>query len=233
ESCSLRAAYGTVQYLLNSAHSGSARLNIRKATESYESWKAARTKLVKADLEYKHEQMADSCFAFFRATFYRWVQLWDENCIDETKSPAVLAVGDLHIENYGTWRDIEGRLIWGVNDFDEVYSMAYTIDLVRLAVSAHIAIGEEQLHLDIRDACDAILDGYRRGLALRGRPFVLAENNRWLRKIALNRLRDPARFWMRMESLEDFRGVVPSEIEEKLRSDFPEQDMAYVKKRRI
>jgi len=31
----------------------------------------------------------------------------------------VLAVGDLHVENFGTWRDAEGRLIWGVNDFDE------------------------------------------------------------------------------------------------------------------
>ena len=30
-----------------------------------------------------------------------------------------LSVGDLHVENFGTWRDSEGRLIWGINDFDE------------------------------------------------------------------------------------------------------------------
>ena len=61
------------------------------------------------------------------------------------RSPEVLAVGDLHVENFGTWRDIEGRLIWGINDFDEVGRMPYTIDLVRLAASAHIAIDTEQL----------------------------------------------------------------------------------------
>jgi len=35
----------------------------------------------------------------------------------------VLAVGDLHVENFGTWRDAEGRLIWGVNDFDEAWRL--------------------------------------------------------------------------------------------------------------
>ena len=34
-------------------------------------------------------------------------------------APKVLAVGDIHIENYGSWRDAEGRVVWGVNDFDE------------------------------------------------------------------------------------------------------------------
>ena len=35
----------------------------------------------------------------------------------------------------GTWRDTEGRLIWGVNDFDEVARMPYAVDLVRLVTS--------------------------------------------------------------------------------------------------
>ena len=40
------------------------------------------------------------------------------------RRPAVLAVGDLHTENFGTWRDAEGRLIWGINDFDEAFPHA-------------------------------------------------------------------------------------------------------------
>ena len=138
-------------------------MNIRTATESYEKWKAARTQIIKPDLEFKHEQMAAAAFPFFRATFYRWVQLWKEVCPGAAKAPSVLAVGDLHVENFGTWRDLEGRLIWGVNDFDEVYPMAYTNDLVRLAVSAHLAVEEEHLQLSVRDVCDAVLDGYREG----------------------------------------------------------------------
>jgi hypothetical protein len=208
-------------------------LNIRKATESYDKWKAARTQIVKPDLEFKHEQMADAAFPFFRATFYRWVQLWEEICPDDAKAPSILAVGDLHVENFGTWRDLEGRLIWGVNDFDEVYPMAYTNDLVRLAVSAHLAVEAEDLQLSVKDVCDAILDGYREGLAARGKAFVLAEDNKWLRLIALNQLRDPVRFWKRVNALEDFPGNIPSPIREKLEEDLPEKDLPYVKKRRV
>jgi hypothetical protein len=208
-------------------------MNVRKATESYEKWAFARTQLIPADLEYKHEQMSASAFSFFRATFYRWLQLWDELCVDEAKAPELLAVGDLHVENFGTWRDMEGRLIWGVNDFDEAYPMPYTLDLVRLAVSAHLSIEEEQLELGERYASDAILDGYRRGLEERGRAYVLAEKNKWLRDIALGRLRDPVRVWKRAENLPEFRTPIPPEIQHQLEADLPEADLPYEKKRRV
>ena len=39
-------------------------------------------------------------------------------------------VGDLHVENYGTWRDAEGRLVCGNNDFDETCPLPYTNDVV-------------------------------------------------------------------------------------------------------
>src|SRR5262245_32358222 len=54
---------------------------------------------------------------------------------DLTDAPRLLAVGDLHVENFRTWRDAEGRLVWGVNDFDEVAEMPYAVDLVRLVAA--------------------------------------------------------------------------------------------------
>jgi uncharacterized protein (DUF2252 family) len=103
--------------------------------------------------------MADALFPFLRATFYRWMQLWPEVCPDLAKAPRLLAVGDLHVENFGTWRDVEGRLVWGVNDFDEAAVFPYTLDLVRLATSAALAAAEGHLHLKQKDACAAIMDG--------------------------------------------------------------------------
>src|ERR1700719_2366020 len=120
-------------------------MNIVKATQRYEEWLGRHTKLVKPDLRLKHQRMAEAVFPFLRATFYRWVQIWAEGCPDLAKAPHGLAVGDLHVENFGTWRDVEGRLVWGVNDFDEAAVLPYTIDLVRLAASAHLAIDTEQL----------------------------------------------------------------------------------------
>src|SRR3984893_15130338 len=150
-------------------------MNCKKATELYEAWLAKCTPIIEADLAFKHQQMSADNFSFMRATFYRWVELWAEYCSDLAKAPIVLAVGDLHVENFGTWRDQEGRLVWGINDFDEAFSLPYTNDLVRLAVSAHLAISADRLVLRPADACEAILKGYSRQLKGGGRPFVLAE----------------------------------------------------------
>src|SRR5205085_11402927 len=147
----------------------------------YEVWLGKRITLLAADLERKHAAMAQDVFPFLRATFYRWMQLWPEVCAPEHRAPKVLAVGDLHVENFGTWRDVEGRLVWGINDFDEAYELPYTLDLVRLAASAHMAIDENHLRLDPREASEAILEGYTDALKTGGRPFVLAEGHPALR----------------------------------------------------
>src|SRR5207245_4439459 len=118
---------------------------------------------------------------FLRATFYRWAARWRALVGDVAAAPTVLAVGDLHVENYGTWRDAEGRLVWGINDFDEACPLPYTNDLVRLATSAWLAIEEDDLTLGRGTACRVILEGYAAGPDDGGRAVVLSEHNRWLR----------------------------------------------------
>ena len=115
-------------------------MDIVQATGRYEKWLRRQIPVVDDDLIYKHEQMRADPFLFFRATFYRWAQLWPKKCPRLTRAPIVNAVGDLHLENFGTWRDAEGRLVWGVNDFDEAHPMSFANDLVRLAVSALLSL---------------------------------------------------------------------------------------------
>src|SRR6202140_3358031 len=122
-------------------------MNIVKETHRFEEGLGRHTTLVKPDLRLKHQRMAEAVFPFLRATFYLWMQIWPEVCPDLAKAPGVLGVGDLHVENFGTWRDVEGRLIWGVNDFDEAAVLPYTNDLVRLAASALLAITAGHLTL--------------------------------------------------------------------------------------
>jgi hypothetical protein len=142
-------------------------------------------------------------FPFLRATFYRWVELWQDACGELEKAPRILAVGDLHVENFGTWRDQEGRLVWGINDFDEAAYLPYTLDLVRLATSARLAVAAGSFPLTCEDLCTAILAGYEEGLQSGGRPFILAESNTWLRDLAAQRLRDPAAYWRKLNGLPD------------------------------
>ena len=188
----------------------SERMNIVKSTAEYEAWLARYIKVLPEDLKKKHAAMKADEFSFFRATFYRWMQLWPETCKECARAPKPLAVGDLHVENFGTWRDIEGRLVWGINDFDEAFELPYTLDLVRLAASAHLAIAGAHLAIEKRDACEAILRGYTEGLATGGHPLVLAEHHGWLRMMVSGVLRDPLHFWGKLDALKNVRATPAS-----------------------
>lgn len=169
------------------------------ATRAYESWLATVAgPLVPADLEHKHKLLADADdpFPFFRGTYYRWAQHWRAS--GPSDAPRVLAVGDLHVENFGTWRDADGRLGWGVNDFDEADELPYTNDLVRLTASVRFAKRAAGLDVKLGDAADMILDGYRGSLAANGRPFVLEEHHSHLRALAMAADREPDKFWAKL-----------------------------------
>jgi hypothetical protein len=199
-------------------------VDIVKATASFEAWLAARTPLVAADVERKHRLMADATnpFPFFRGTFYRWSQRWLALGGDLCDAPPVLAVGDIHVENFGTWRDAEGRLAWGVNDFDEAGLLPYTNDLVRLAASAALAARQDRMSLSVAAVCDAVLHGYRTGLKRRRdgllRPTLVDGDKAWLAPPPP----DPHAWWRRMKLELAGTGRVPREAGSVLRSLVPD-----------
>ncbi|MGA8299805.1 MAG: DUF2252 family protein [Terriglobales bacterium] len=202
-------------------------MNIVKATRKYEDWLGLQLQIIEPDLKLKHEEMAGSKFSFFRATFYRWLMLWEDLSPDLRHAPHILSVGDLHVENFGTWRDTDGRLIWGVNDFDEASNYPYTMDPVRLATSALLAAEEDKLAMKAKESAEAILEGYERGLEQGGRPFVLEEEHGWLRSIAESKLRDPVAFWGKMDKLATIRGAVPESARDALEHLLPAPGISY------
>jgi hypothetical protein len=186
-------------------------MDVVAATSDYEAWLARFCPLNAPDVAHKHSQMADAAdsFPFFRGTYYRWVTLWAATCPGLTAAPRVLAVGDLHVENYGTWRDADGRLCWGINDFDEADFLPYTNDLIRLATSARLARKGGVLEVKTADSCRAILGGYHDAMAAGGTPFVLEERHPDLRPMALAAERDPLHFWTKLTKLLDDPAVEP------------------------
>jgi hypothetical protein len=202
-------------------------MNVVKATRLFEDWLGSHTDLIQKDLRLKHSNMRAGVFPFLRATYYRWAQVWPHVCPELAKASQVLAVGDPHVENFGTWRDVEGRLVWGVNDFDETSLLSYANDLVRLAVSAHLAVETGHLPLRRKDICDAILEGYRGGLQGNGLPFVLGEKHEWLRQIAESKLRDPIHFWAKLDALPTIKQPVPISAVDALEHLLPSRDLEY------
>jgi hypothetical protein len=173
-------------------------MNIVEATKSYEHWMRECTTVVESELSSKHEQMRDDPFMFFRGSYYRWAQIWPKACKDLMRAPKVVCTGDLHVGSFGTWRDTEGRLCWGVDDFDESYPLPYTNDLVRLAASLKMVIDSETLTIKFRNGCDAILEGYESVLRTGGRRPVLAEHDRNLENLGIEAIKPAQDFWEKL-----------------------------------
>ncbi|MFI0236691.1 DUF2252 domain-containing protein [Streptomyces sp. NPDC016845] len=102
----------------------------------------------------KFRKMAASAFAFYRGTaclFYQDIQREQHGgpYLDDRTS-RVWIHGDLHAENFGTYMDATGRLIFNVNDFDEAYVGPFTWDLKRFAASVALigyskALADDQI----------------------------------------------------------------------------------------
>src|SRR3982750_56421 len=100
----------------------------------------------------KFRKMAASPFAFYRGSacvFYADVQGTPDAFLDE-RTAAVWIHGDLHAENFGTYMNATGTLVFNVNDFDEAYVGPFTWDLKRFAASAALigyakALSDDQI----------------------------------------------------------------------------------------
>jgi hypothetical protein len=200
-------------------------MNIIEATTSYEAWLARQMRLVKADLEFKHQRMREELFPFLRATYYRWAQVWPKLCPECADDPVGLAIGDLHVENFGTWRDAEARLVWGINDLDECHPLPFSHDLTRLGVSAALAIDAGELSLSPKEAAAAILDGYRASLDAGGRSLILADASTPLREMTRHRLETPEKFWTKIEGYPAEKGTVPATVKGIIREMLPDPDV--------
>src|SRR5439155_16968478 len=85
----------------------------------------------------KFRKMAGSPFAFYRgsaALFYRDLATGQDPFLNE-QTGRVWIQGDLHAENFGTYMNGAGLLVFDANDFDESYVGGFTWDLKRLAAS--------------------------------------------------------------------------------------------------
>jgi uncharacterized protein (DUF2252 family) len=98
-------------------------------------------------LQYKVARMAAGPFAFFRGTFH----LFARDVLDRMSGPLPLLtgagvemdlVGDLHSENYGTFKAEGGDTHYDINDFDETTRGRFDFDVCRLATSHFLAARE-------------------------------------------------------------------------------------------
>jgi uncharacterized protein (DUF2252 family) len=111
----------------------------------------------------KYRTMAADPFAFYRGSasvFYADMRDQEDPWADERTS-RVWIQGDLHAQNFGTYMDGSGHLVFDVNDFDEAYLGHFTWDLRRLVASVALMGWTKALSDDdIRSLCGTYLRAY-------------------------------------------------------------------------
>ena len=105
----------------------------------------------------RFRKMARDPFAFYRGTaalFYDDLEHLlagvDDDWVDEASS-RVWIQGDLHAENFGTYLDADGRLVFDVNDFDEAYLGHWTWDLRRFTASLALLCWQKAIPDEVID----------------------------------------------------------------------------------
>ncbi|HET6531822.1 MAG TPA: DUF2252 domain-containing protein [Actinoplanes sp.] len=101
----------------------------------------------------KFRKMAASPFAFYRGSaslFYadQTGDYRDDSFLDDRTS-RVWIHGDLHAENFGTYMNSSGQLVFNVNDFDEAYVGPFSWDLKRFAASVALIAYAKALSDDV------------------------------------------------------------------------------------
>ena len=175
---------------------------IAETTLRHEAWQRRYFEPRPKALAEKREKMAEDPFAFLRGSFHLWPGVLARLRPEVAGAgPALLCVGDTHLENFGSWRDAEGRLVWGVNDLDEAATLPFASDLLRLAASFLLEAERSpgKIQLAPEQGVVHLLDGYRAGLAHPPGPFILENRHPDLRDLATVRGEGALKWWTEME----------------------------------
>lgn len=112
----------------------------------------------------KYELMRGNAFVFFRGSCHLFYEDWPKNS-PLNQAPAAWSCGDLHLENFGSYKGDNRLAYFDINDFDEGILAPCTWDVTRLVTS--ILVAAHTLKLEESEAlalCYVFLDSYTTNL---------------------------------------------------------------------
>jgi uncharacterized protein (DUF2252 family) len=116
-------------------------------------------------LAMKYASLRKDAFTFLRGTCHLFYQRLPRERIFR-EAPLAWICGDLHLENFGSYKGDNRLVYFDVNDFDEAALAPCSWDLVRFATSLLVATHEQsQIPLLGRTLAQAFLDAYATALA--------------------------------------------------------------------
>ena len=116
-------------------------------------------------LRLKYHAMRTSPLAFLRGTCHLFYAALPRSALLKKAPPAWIS-GDLHVENFGTYKGDNRQVYFDLNDFDEAALAPCTWDLLRLVLSVLVAAGSLGIRHKQRTALGKVLiDAYAEALA--------------------------------------------------------------------
>src|ERR1700761_6408039 len=107
-------------------------------TKLYERLTVFNAGLLPDKLPLKYEAMAENAFAFYRGTCHLF---YEDLAAAEALplSPLTWICGELHIENFGSYKGDNKLVYFDLNDFDEALLAPASYELARMVTSIFIA----------------------------------------------------------------------------------------------
>lgn len=144
-------------------------------------------------LKIKYEKMRGDPFAFFRGTCHLFYERLAAAKLS-TSAPRVWICGDLHLENFGSYKGNSRLAYFDLNDFDQAVLAPASWDLVRMLTS--VLVGAKTLSItssEARALCAVFLDDYASSLALGKAFWIKSETAEGVIRALLNDVRDRQR----------------------------------------
>ena len=120
-------------------------------------------------LAMKYARLRASPFAFLRGTCHLFYQRLPADAMFDgvlNEVPKVWVCGDLHLENFGSYKGDNRLAYFDINDFDEAVLAPCTWDVVRFLSSVRLGMAELKVDAsDIAGLSQAFVESYARELA--------------------------------------------------------------------
>lgn len=116
-------------------------------------------------LALRRRKMMQSAFAYYRGSGEAFYGRWLPDLL-RLKAPTVWLNGDLHLENFGTYRGDNRLTYFDIGDFDDACRGPATIDLFRFLTGLILAAPDMSIPLaEAKELCRTTLARYRAALA--------------------------------------------------------------------
>ncbi len=115
-------------------------------------------------LAMKYDAMRSNVFAFFRGSCHLFYDRLSRDGLSKN-FPLVWVCGDLHLENFGSYKGDNRLVYFDVNDFDEAALAPASWDLVRMLSSIRVGVdGFAASAVDAQTLCKTFLESYSSAL---------------------------------------------------------------------